>query len=148
MQVEAIPTTVYLAPTKGRRYLSKQSAAKAEASALLERKYPSEHGDGTDGLHGWHWSHDPRLCRLHARLVKIICNRQQGSTLAAERRQERAERERLLGICVSAHGRLLRGDSGAELLEVLEQAWENPATNKIAVKNNQLLTETQEGHDA
>lgn len=34
--------TLYLAPTKGRRYMTAKSAAYAEARALLDRKYPRE----------------------------------------------------------------------------------------------------------
>ena len=43
--------------------------------------------------------------------------------LTAERNALRADVSRLLGICQSAHDRLLRGDSDDELLALLEQSW-------------------------
>ncbi|WP_132862746.1 hypothetical protein [Stenotrophomonas sp. ATCM1_4] len=64
--------TVYRAPTAGRRYLSKRAAVRAEARALMERKYPTERGDETDGWHHWHWSEDPRLALVYDRLVRML----------------------------------------------------------------------------
>lgn len=72
MAVKSMQATVYLAPTKGRRYLTKRSAVRAEAAAMLERKYPTERGDETDGFHHWHWSDDEQLRKVHARLVQLI----------------------------------------------------------------------------
>jgi hypothetical protein len=37
------------------------------------------------------------------------------------------EIERLRGICVAAHDRLLRGDDDRDLLALLATAWERPA---------------------
>lgn len=75
MQIEPIKVTVYRAPTAGRRYLSKRAAARAEARALMERKYPAERGDETDGWHHWHWSNDARLNHVYERLVRMIARR-------------------------------------------------------------------------
>ncbi|MCO7469470.1 hypothetical protein NJG16_05305 [Stenotrophomonas maltophilia] len=72
MRIQPIATTVYLAPTKGRRYLSKRSAVRAEARALLDRKYPADTGDESDGFHSWHWSSDEHLQRVYDRLVRFI----------------------------------------------------------------------------
>lgn len=44
MSVEAKTATVYYAPTKGRRYLSKAAAVRAEARAIIEKHFPSERG--------------------------------------------------------------------------------------------------------
>ncbi|WP_414492025.1 hypothetical protein [Stenotrophomonas maltophilia] len=72
MRIQTIAATVYLAPTKGRRYLSKRSAVRAEARALLDRKYPAETGDESDGFHSWHWSNDEHLQRVYERLARFI----------------------------------------------------------------------------
>lgn len=72
MRIQPVTVTVYLAPTKGRRYLSKRSAVRAEARALLDRKYPAENGDESDGFSHWHWSSDEQLQRVYSRLVRFI----------------------------------------------------------------------------
>lgn len=41
MSIEIQNTKVYYAPTKGRRYLSKQAAIRAEARAIIEKHVPS-----------------------------------------------------------------------------------------------------------
>lgn len=68
--------TVYLAPTKGRRYLSARSAASAEARAMLDAKHPAEiaefDGEGRCTNGGWHWSSDDFLLRVHKRLSRLI----------------------------------------------------------------------------
>lgn len=64
--------TIYYAPTKRRHYITRRGAAKAEAAALLCRKYPTEHGTEDDGYSCWHWSGDERLNRVYARLVRRL----------------------------------------------------------------------------
>ncbi len=66
---------VFIAPTKGRAYLTKGAAASAEARAMLARKYPTEREDRDSiGMtnRGWHWSEDERLQRVHARLSRLL----------------------------------------------------------------------------
>lgn len=72
MRIECVPALAYLAPTKGRRYLTKRSAVRAEARALMDRKYPAEKGDASDGYSNWHWSDDGHLQQLYERLVRLI----------------------------------------------------------------------------
>lgn len=67
--------TVYRAPTARRRYLTKRAAVRAEARALLDRKYPAENGDDSDGFSHWHWSGDDRLSRVYDRLVRALSRR-------------------------------------------------------------------------
>jgi hypothetical protein len=76
MSVQHIACTVYMAKTKGRRYLTLRAAIHAEASALIANKYPSEQADFDDvgrcTYPGFHWREDENLKRLHARLVRIL----------------------------------------------------------------------------
>lgn len=67
--------TVYLAPTKGRRYLSARSAVSVEARAMLDAKHLSEQPEYHDGhliFPDYHWSSDPFLARVHKRLSRLI----------------------------------------------------------------------------
>ena len=67
---------VYRAPTAGRDYLTQRAAAHNEASALLKKKYPSERSTSDDFGRiedpGYHFTNDPRLVRLHARLTRML----------------------------------------------------------------------------
>jgi len=47
---------------------------------------------------------------------------------AAPEQSEPTEADRLRAICVAAHDRLLRGDTDAELLALLESAWKPAPT--------------------
>jgi hypothetical protein len=51
----------------------------------------------------------------------------QQASYEREREIDEAEIERLSGICVAAHDRLLRGDDDRDLLALLATAWERPA---------------------
>jgi hypothetical protein len=67
--------TLYLAPTKGRRYMTAKSAAYAEARALLDRKYPREYPEYENGMMiygGSHWSEDESNNRAYERLGRAI----------------------------------------------------------------------------
>ena len=73
--IELIHRPVFKAPTKGRCYLSAKSAAKAEARAMLNKKYPPEEGEFKNGMMyspGWNWSLDDRLNRVYDRLTRRI----------------------------------------------------------------------------
>ena len=76
MRIEAKTRTVYLAPTRGRHYLTKRAAANNEATALILRKYPTEREERDDSgritYDGWHWTSDKRLVALHSRIVRRI----------------------------------------------------------------------------
>ena len=76
MRIEAKTRTVYLAPTRGRCYLTKRAAAQGEARTLIERKYPTERDErneyGRVISWGWHWTEDARLCAVHDRLVRRL----------------------------------------------------------------------------
>ena len=77
---------VYRAPSAGRDYLTPYSAANKEAAALIKRKYPTERSVTDDFGRiedpGWHFTSDPRLVRLHARLTLLLL-RQLRSTKGA-----------------------------------------------------------------
>lgn len=63
---------VYVAPSRGRRFLTARAAARAEAAAVMVGRYPTERGDERDGYSSWHWSSDERLVRVHARLTRML----------------------------------------------------------------------------
>lgn len=67
---------MYLAPTKGRCYLTKRAAIHAEARALIERKHPTERSytepDGYMSDPGWHWTALPRHDVLYRRVVRLV----------------------------------------------------------------------------
>lgn len=67
---------VYRAPTARRDYFTPHAAARNEASALLKKKYPSERSTTDDFGRiedpGYHFTNDPRLVRLHARLTRML----------------------------------------------------------------------------
>lgn len=73
--IETLQRVVYRSPSRGRAYFTAKAAAKAEANCMLAKKYPSEKPAYEDGFcfdPGYHWSEDERLCRVHARLVRLI----------------------------------------------------------------------------
>ena len=69
-------STVYRAPTAGRDYFTARAAARNEAAAMLKKKYPSErsHSDDFGRIEdpGYHYTNDPRLVRVHARLTRLL----------------------------------------------------------------------------
>ena len=77
--VQPIMRKVYLAPTKGRHYLTARAAANAEAAAMVIKKYPTERDDPHCGG-GWHWTGDPRLIAVQARLCARILRRLRATT--------------------------------------------------------------------
>jgi hypothetical protein len=81
---------VFRSPTKGRAYLTASAAAKAEAAAMLARKYPTEKPeyDAIGGMcydPGYHWSGDERLVKVHARLAKRLLAHLRAAALSASR---------------------------------------------------------------
>jgi hypothetical protein len=76
--VRPLVATVWLAPTKGRRYLTKRAAIHAEARALIEAKHPTErsHTDNYGRIEdpGWHWTALPRADVLLRRVRRLVRN--------------------------------------------------------------------------
>ena len=67
--------TVWLAPTAGRRYLTKRSAINAEARALILAKHPTEQAERDEigqTYPGWHWSNMPRAEVLLRRVKRLV----------------------------------------------------------------------------
>lgn len=71
--------TVWLAPTKGRRYFSRKAAIKAEARALIYVKHPVEEGCPRDGFcdcgdRGYMIEHDEpeRYAKMHRRMSRLL----------------------------------------------------------------------------
>ena len=66
--------TVYYAPTRNRRYFTATAAARAEASAMMLKKYPTEYSGTQYGGERavWHWTDEARNKRTHERLVRLI----------------------------------------------------------------------------
>lgn len=71
--IEARTRTVYFSPAAGRHFMTLTAAAHKEASSLMEHKYPHERSD--EHYAGWHWSNEPRLVAIHARLKRLIVRR-------------------------------------------------------------------------
>ena len=81
-EIEVTQRTVYRAPTRGKSYLTARSAAKAEATAMIVRKYPSEKPEYEDGYctyGGWTWTQDDHLVRLYIRLMRMILRKMRGN---------------------------------------------------------------------
>jgi hypothetical protein len=75
--IEIQTATVYFAPTRGRRYLSKDAAITAEAKALIKRRYPTEHSEYEDGrmvCEGWHWAELKNSEKLFRRVRLMVKN--------------------------------------------------------------------------
>ena len=74
--IKPMPAIVYHAPTARRRYLTKKSAVRAEARALISRKHPTEKGEYDDmgrlTYEGWHWTNLPRSDVLFRRVCKMV----------------------------------------------------------------------------
>ena len=51
MKIQTQTATVYYAPTKGRRYLTKRAAIKAEAVAIILKKYPRKDYEPDTGFY-------------------------------------------------------------------------------------------------
>lgn len=77
--IEVITRTVYRSPSKGRCYLTKKAAIKAEARALIEAKHPTEAAehDYEAGYYypGWYWTALPRSDVLYRRVCRLIKNK-------------------------------------------------------------------------
>ena len=76
--VETKTRTVFLSTLKGRHYLTKSGAVKAEARALIEAKHPTERpefdGNGYMTDQGWHWSMMNRSNVLLRRVCRLVRN--------------------------------------------------------------------------
>lgn len=54
--IEVRQRAVYYSPSRGRAYLTRKAAIRAEAIARIKRKYPTEAASAEDCDPGWHWS--------------------------------------------------------------------------------------------
>ena len=66
---------VFFAPTRGRCYFTKAAAVRAEAAAIIAKRYPSdlpEHEDGYMTYPGFNWREIPRSDVMFRRLCQII----------------------------------------------------------------------------
>ncbi len=74
--IEATTRTVFRATTKGRTYLTKAAAIKAEARALIEKRHPTEKGEfdgnGYQTDPGWHWMNIHRSDVLYRRVCRLV----------------------------------------------------------------------------
>ncbi len=71
MGIEAVQTTVYLAKTKGRRYLSKNAAINAETLAIIAKKYPFEPFEMDTG-HSFDPREMPEYPKMFRRMRKLV----------------------------------------------------------------------------
>ena len=62
----------YYAPTRGRYFFTRAAAIRAEAIAIIKRKYPTERGDTDIGDTGWHWSELKRSDVLLRRMFRVV----------------------------------------------------------------------------
>ena len=78
--------TAYYAPTKGKTYLTKAGAIKAETKAIIMRKHPWEGADHDDEgrctYKGWHIEYDEpeRFAKMYRRLRRMVVNSVQGES--------------------------------------------------------------------
>lgn len=74
--IKTIERRVFYAPTAGRHFFTLKAAARREAAAQIQRKYPSEREEkdefGRIVDRGWHWADDERLVRVRERLTRKI----------------------------------------------------------------------------
>lgn len=67
--------TVYRSTARGRSFLTKRAAIRAEADALIRKKYPTEKHEQENGYTtspGWHWHELPRSEVLLRRLMRKL----------------------------------------------------------------------------
>jgi hypothetical protein len=60
----------FYSQARRRYFFTKKAAVRAEASAIIRKRYPSEHGDETGG--GFHWTQLPRSEVMLRRLARKI----------------------------------------------------------------------------
>ena len=73
--VRPLATTVWVAPTARRRYLTKRGAIHAEARALIQKRHPTERTEYERGhiiYGGWHWTSLPRADVLFRRVCRLV----------------------------------------------------------------------------
>ena len=74
--IEATTRTVYRSTEAGRSFLTKRSAIRAEAVAIIKRKHPTErehYGDfGMIEDPGFHWTSLPRQSALLRRVERLV----------------------------------------------------------------------------
>ncbi|MBH3213200.1 hypothetical protein [Serratia marcescens] len=75
--IKEMTATVWFAPTKGRRYLSKSAAIHAETKAKIFSRYPSESPDYENGhltYQGWNIEYDEpeRYRKMYRRLSRLV----------------------------------------------------------------------------
>jgi len=66
---------VYRSTERGRRFISRRAAIKAEAIALIKKKHPTERADYTDGYctdPGFHWTELNRSKVLLRRVMRLV----------------------------------------------------------------------------
>lgn len=78
MPIKPVVRTVYFSPTRGRHYMTKGGAIRAEAKALLQKKFPSEKAEYEDfgfmTYPGFYWKDMPRSDVLFRRVCRLIKN--------------------------------------------------------------------------
>jgi hypothetical protein len=76
--IQAKTITAYFAPTKGKTYITKAGAIKAETHAIIMRRHPWEGADHDDEgrctYRGWHIQYDEpeRYDKMFRRLRRIV----------------------------------------------------------------------------
>ena len=79
MVIKEVTRTVYFSPSKGRHYMTKKSALRAEASARLDARFPSEDTEFDDmgriTYPGFNWRNEPRAHVLLRRVIRLLKNK-------------------------------------------------------------------------
>lgn len=63
---------VYRSPSVRRDYFSLEAACRAEARAIIKRKYPTERAEDDTGYPGWHWRLLPNATKLYNRVTRMV----------------------------------------------------------------------------
>ena len=75
MTIEARTKTVFFSSLKRRHYMTRKSAIRAEACALIEARHPSEKAEYENGFcyyHGFHWTSIPRSDVYLRRVMRLV----------------------------------------------------------------------------
>lgn len=72
MSIETQTAIVFYAPTKGRRYFSKQAAFRAEATAIILKDHPPFYGDGKNPPEDVRFDNPEWFAKEHKRIVEEL----------------------------------------------------------------------------
>lgn len=83
MAIQTITKQVYRSSLYNKTFITLRGAIRAEARALITKKYPyekAEYGDfGFQTYSGFYWAEDEHCKKLYKRLVRILTKKQKNN---------------------------------------------------------------------